>query len=267
MKRFYSVIILIVIMLFHHSASAADNKEASDFFNRYITLSADFDDSVSSLYSDKAKIHSYRRYPHGLERAAEMTGAQWKELIVKVMPLAKQRGDINKYDNVVFSVKGNKTKIRADRYSLLKCYTDKEYYLVIERDEKKDFKIIEEYMETQPQSDCENGNNEDLQSLLQKTKDQIIDHLPIMVDTETRLDNVKVTKSMFQYQYTLVNYALEELDAVATRSAFIPIVKNQACSLPDLKPLVDNGATISFYYRGKNGKEITIIDVSSDQCK
>lgn len=267
MKRIYIVILLLVIILFHHSALAVDNKAVLDFFNRYITLTTNFDDSVSLLYSDKAKIHTYRRYPNGVERVAEMTGAQWKELLVKVMPLAKQRGDISKYDNVAFSVNGNKIKIKADRYSLLKCYTDKGYYMVIEQDGKKDFKIIEEYMETQPQSDCENANNEALQSLLQKTLDQIKNHLPIMVDADTRLDNAKVIKSMFQYQYTLVNYELEELDVVATRSALTPIVKNQACSLPNLKPLIDNGATISFLYRGKNGKEITTINVTSAQCK
>ena len=266
-KRIYNVIILLVVILFHHSALALDNKEALDFFNRYIALTTNFDDSVSLLYSDKAKIHTYRRYPHGLERVADMTGAQWKELMVKAMSLAKQRGDISEYNNVAFSVNGNKIKIKADKYSLLKCYTEKGYYMVIEQDEKKDFKIIEEYMETQPQSDCENAYNEDLQSLLQKTKNQIKNHLPIIVDAETRLDNVKVIKSMFQYQYTLVNYALEELDVVETRSALIPIVKNQACSLPNLKPLIDNGAIISFLYRGKNGKEITTINVTSGQCK
>jgi hypothetical protein len=64
-----------------------------------------------------------------------------------------------------------------------------------------------------------------------------------------------------------VNYSIEELDVVTTISALIPIVENQACSLPNLKPLIDNGATISFLYRGKNGKEITTINVTSTQCK
>ena len=267
MKRVYTFIIFGVVMFLYYSVLAADNKGAEDFLNRYIDLSNNFDASVSSLYSDTAKIHTYRRYPHGSKRVAEMTGAQWKELLVKVMPRAKQRGDISKFSNLKFYSDGNKLKIKADRYSVLKCYTDKGYYMVIERDEKYGFRIVEEYMETQPQSDCEDASIDNLQSLLRKAENQIKGHLPIMVDADTRLDSVRVIKGMFQYQYTLVNYAFEELDAAALRSALMPFVKNQACTLPNLKPLINNGATISFMYNDKNGVKVTEINVASDQCE
>ena len=132
--------------------------------------------------------------------------------------------------------------------------------------DKKGFQIIEEYMETQPQSDCEETYNDELQALLQKAENQIKGHLPILIDADTRLDNVRVTRSMFQYQYTLLNFALEELDVSALRSALIPIVTRQACTLPNLKPLIKRGATISFLYLDKKGKKVTIIDVAGDQC-
>ena len=133
---------------------AEETTEVKDFFNRYTELSANFDFAVVKLYSDNALIHSYRRYPHGLERASKMTGAELKKLLVDVIPLAKQKGDINEFSKIAITIDGVKAKIKADRYSVLKCYTDEGYYMVIKRGTKGKYKIIEEYMETQPQSDC-----------------------------------------------------------------------------------------------------------------
>ena len=88
-----------------------------------------------------------------------------------------------------------------------------------------------------------------------------------MLDEDTRLENVKLKKKLFQYQYTLVNYAVEDLDVAQTRSALMPIVTKQACTMDSLKQMIDKGATISFFYRGKGGKEITTLNVTSAECK
>ena len=74
----------------------------------------------------------------GLERELKMTGAQWKKLIKKAMPIAKKRGDISNFDKIVFSVFEDKVKIKANRYSALKCYKDDGYYMVIKLFKNKD---------------------------------------------------------------------------------------------------------------------------------
>ena len=45
-------------------------------------------------------------------------------------------------------------RIKADRYSMRKCYWDRGYYMLISRQLDGRMKIVEEYLETQPQSDC-----------------------------------------------------------------------------------------------------------------
>ena len=145
---------LLALLAFSLSCFGGDKHDASAFFLRYIELSDKFDIEVTELYSDKAKIHTYRVYPHGLERAIELSGVQWKQLITRVMPMAKEQNDKSSFINISVSKQGDGYKIKADRYSELKCYTDRGYYMVLEPSMTGKLLIVEEYMETQPQTNC-----------------------------------------------------------------------------------------------------------------
>lgn len=136
------------------SQIAHAGESASDFFNRYGQLNGRFDSSVADLYSDAAKIHTLRRYPFGLVRTVVLSGAQWKKVIIATMPLAKAKNDRGSTSNVTISKHGNGYKIKANRYSNIKCYTDTGYYMIVAPDKLGKLQIIEEYTETQPQSDC-----------------------------------------------------------------------------------------------------------------
>jgi hypothetical protein len=150
------LIILFIIVSASISIRAGTNNESSAllFFNNYIQLGETFDSTVAELYSDQAKVTMLRRYPHGLKRTMELNGIQWKMLIKISMPLGKAKGDISKYKNIEVQENGNKIKIEANRYSVLKCYTDTGYYMIIEKSKNDKYYIVEEYMETQPESNC-----------------------------------------------------------------------------------------------------------------
>ena len=111
----------------------------------------------------------------------------------------------------------------------------------------------------QPQVESE----ESLESLLQRTEAELKGHYPLMVDSATRLDAVTVGVDRLHYHYSLLNASLEDLDLDATRSALTPVVREQAQNMSFLKLLMEKGATISFHYSDKDGKEITVIDVRS----
>ena len=130
------------------------SSEPEEFFRNYVELGNSFDPSIASLYSDSAKIRAYRVYPHGLERNMELTGAQWKQLATRLMPLSKAKNDKSIFSNTVITKQGDGYKIKADRYSVLKCYTDTGYYMIVEPESDGQLFIVEEYMETQPRSDC-----------------------------------------------------------------------------------------------------------------
>ena len=57
----------------------------------------------------------------------EMTGAQWKELMRKVMPIAKPQGDRSEFKNARIGKAGATVRVRADCYSVRKCYWDRSY--------------------------------------------------------------------------------------------------------------------------------------------
>jgi len=84
----------------------------------------------------------------------EMTGVQWKQLITKVMPLAKAQNDKSIFSKIEISEFEDGYKIKADRYSLRKCYTDTGYYMVVKPLSDGSLKIFEEYMETKPLPNC-----------------------------------------------------------------------------------------------------------------
>lgn len=147
MKKF----IMILLLSFTNICLACN--EAEHFFKDYQELARNFNPEISALYSDTAKISTFRVYPHGLERQMELTGMQWKLLMQKVMPLAKARNDKSTFSNVLISKTHNGYRIKADRYSELKCYKDTGYYMTLEKVYSK-LLITEEYMETRPQSYC-----------------------------------------------------------------------------------------------------------------
>jgi hypothetical protein len=136
-------------------SQAVTPAEGEKFFARYVALGEAFDVAVTELYLDDSRIRSLRRYPPGQEKTLEMTGAQWKQLIRSTMPLAKAKGDRGEFGNLRFEAAGNLLRIRADRYSVLKCYRDNGYYMLVGRQPDGRLQVVEEYMETQPQSACE----------------------------------------------------------------------------------------------------------------
>ena len=135
-------------------AQDADDNNVKEFFREYVEKGENFDVSIADLYLDSAIIRNLRRYPNGSEKSMQLTGAQWKELIIKVMPVAKAKGDKSTFSQIVISIDGKRAKIKANRYSNLKCYTDTGYFMIVEQQPDSKYKILEEYMESQPNSDC-----------------------------------------------------------------------------------------------------------------
>ena len=100
------------------TSHAVDLQEGRRFFDRYVALGTSYNPSLATLYADSAAIKTTRRYPTGQTRSLELTGAQWKELIQKAMPLAKAQGDRSEFKNARFEAVGD--DIRVQGRSLLR---------------------------------------------------------------------------------------------------------------------------------------------------
>lgn len=128
--------------------------EGKKFFEHYVALGERYDPALADLYLDQSRIMSLRRYPTGQTKTLELNGSQWKQLIRAAMPTARARGDRSEFRNVRIEPSGDLVRVQAERYSAIKCYWDKGYYMLIGRHSDGSLRIMEEYSETQPQSDC-----------------------------------------------------------------------------------------------------------------
>lgn len=107
---------------------------------------------------------------------------------------------------------------------------------------------------------------ENIDAALMKAASDMNAGLPMMVDAETRLDSTMGIDRRFRYNYTLINYAADELDANAIRDSMAPSLNNTVCSTGDMKYFVDNQVPVTYAYYGKNGTEILTITVDTANC-
>jgi len=93
-------------------------------------------------------------------------------------------------------------------------------------------------------------------------------NLPIMVDSETRLDNMVTPDSKtFQYIYTLVNIETGKIDTTDIKSRMEPYIINNVKTSPEMESQRQREITFIFYYKDKNGNYLFSIVVTPDKYK
>jgi hypothetical protein len=144
MKRLQT---LALISLLGVSAQAQTvPKEATQVFDQYVALEANFDPAVADLYADDAVIKNTRRFPDGTSRAMSLPAPTYKDLIRKSMATAKTRGDTNKYSSIKTNVEAGKVRVTATRYSDLKKHSSPISLLLAQRAGR--WLIVEELSES-----------------------------------------------------------------------------------------------------------------------
>ncbi len=94
---------------------------------------------------------------------------------------------------------------------------------------------------------------------------QMNESCPMMVDDETRLDNVvAMPGNIFQYNYTLIHVEKATADIDELTSYLQTSITNDVKTNPDLQIYRDNQTTMTYNYRDKNGKSLAVISVSPD---
>lgn len=259
-------ILPLLLVLSSHSTKAEESGKFDTFFSEFETLNSQFDVAVADRYSDEAKITGIRIQADGTEKTMEFDGKKWKQLIRDLMGLAKERGDSSKYSNVKVTVDGDTAKITASRYSILKCYQDDEYYLVVKAKDER-LEIIEEFSKGPQQSACENAPKEDdLVLILRATVLAVSKQLPVMLDSDTKLEKISSEGKVLTYDYELVNFLSTEVDKVGLDAGLTTTLVKQACSTPGLKSILEKGGTLSYRYSGKDKLRVTELRIDIKNC-
>lgn len=91
---------------------------------------------------------------------------------------------------------------------------------------------------------------------------------PMMVDSETQLDNaIALPDNKFQYNYTLVNYTINEIDLEQLQANIEPGIVNNVRTNPDLKTYRENSVTMVYAYKDKNSEHLLKIEVTPERYK
>lgn len=265
MKSSITLLTLLLALSFGDVRSEESGK-FDTFFSEFETLNSQFDVAVADRYSDSAKITGIRIQADGTEKTIVFDGKKWKQLIRDLMGLAKERGDSSKYSNVKVTADGDMAKITASRYSALKCYQDNDYYLVVKAIDDR-MEIIEEFSKSPQQSACENAPKEDdLALILRATVLAVSKQLPVMLDSDTKLEKISSEGAVLTYDYELVNFLSTEVDKVGLDAGLSTTLIKQACSTPGLKSIMEKGGTLSYRYSGKDKLRVTELRIDKKSC-
>jgi hypothetical protein len=90
---------------------------------------------------------------------------------------------------------------------------------------------------------------------------------PAVVDPNTRLDGAKAGPGLrLTVMYTLVNAESTGVNSATFEALLTPTIKENSCTNPDLRPLIDQGVVVVLEYRGKRGDPIGTINVNRATC-
>lgn len=97
---------------------------------------------------------------------------------------------------------------------------------------------------------------------------QLNKSMPMTIDSATRLDNILAssTSPKFTYNYTL-DASLHEINSANFFSQMRPTLVKGVCTSPDMKIFMENGVTVGYSYRAKDGAFAGKIDVAPTDCK
>jgi GTP-dependent phosphoenolpyruvate carboxykinase len=103
---------------------------------------------------------------------------------------------------------------------------------------------------------------------LVETCDKINKKLPVMIDSETRADNLMpLPNNIFQYSYTLINHSKDQLDLEDLKSELRPLVLDFVKTSPNFKDFRDKKVTIKYLYRDMDGQELFIFTFDHNDYK
>ena len=236
---------------------------AERFVKRYQHLSDTYDPAIADLYADDAVLKTSYTRMSGEIVEMSFTGAQYKELVPKVSPLAKARQDRSELKDLRYEAIEGGVRVRATNVSLSKCYEDSGFILELRDDGAGGFVIVGNHSNTQSRNMCP---DQDPLPMMQPLLNQVEGKLPMRLDQNTRLDELVAAPQSLTYSYTLFGVNEAEFNVAAFSDAAKPSLLRQACVTPVFRSILDNGAKLVYVYRYERGAELTTLAIAEENC-
>lgn len=248
------------------SVESDGKAEARAAFDKMVETSNAFEAGTYALYSSGSVLKTRRTLDDGTEKEQGFLVAMIRQMLPQLMAAAKLVDDRATYENVVMTADGERWKITADRYSTVKCQTDKEYYALLGKSDKGIWLIEEEFAVTFAASLCPE-NADEARRVFGALKDSITPMLPLEVDADTRLDTLVVDDLLMTYSYTLPTTASNDPKTAEFIALLENVIKKQACGLPSHKHALHHGGSARFVYQTSDAKPFLDKTYSKADCE
>lgn len=105
-----------------------------------------------------------------------------------------------------------------------------------------------------------------IEETLIATSQQINKQLPMMIDSETRLDTTMCAGKHVAYKYTMINLTEKDIDKIAfTNEIKTMLMKNQ-CSNENMIKMLKMGVQCNYMYQDRNGILLATININKSHC-
>ncbi|AJR06069.1 hypothetical protein H744_1c1044 [Photobacterium gaetbulicola Gung47] len=91
--------------------------------------------------------------------------------------------------------------------------------------------------------------------------------LPVMIDSETRLDSSWMLDNVYEYRYTLVNLEAEEVDVDSFDHHMTAVIAKASCNDEFVRNLFLNNIEVRFSYYGSNGNIVSSFVFDGSNCE
>lgn len=106
------------------------------------------------------------------------------------------------------------------------------------------------------------GSSDNYEDYLAKTVDQIKGQLPVMIDQDTRLDNISFREKTLEYRCTLVSVTDGQVDASMLENSVRGILLEQVKSNPVFAQMRANSGSLEATLCDRNGKVLFLVTIS-----
>lgn len=106
-----------------------------------------------------------------------------------------------------------------------------------------------------------------LENTLRQASDRVNRQLPMMIDRDTRADStITGPGKKWTYLYTLVSLDSAEVTEQQLKETLASNLKNGVCTAKETRFFSDNGVTIVYKFRGKDGGMIGDVTIVPSEC-
>lgn len=290
-----------LFLLFFTSTQILAEPIHDTFLQHFIRNMHQQDASLTELYADTAKIERIISSDQGIEEIINLNGARYKEIIKDSKGKNILAGNSD-FSDVNFFTNRSRIAIKATRHSHSQCFTDKNYYIVIDKQPNGKYKIIHERIEKSMHSLClaSNANSpsqntaiiakprtavpqshaslnqaalafaqnkpyrlsQEIQAMARNLKGK----LPMAIDKNIQLTSLSHSQSEISYTYKIKPYQSNKEYNPILEGVIKPYTSRFFCTSYDTGRMLEHGGTIHNNYKDKKNQALFKFSLTKESC-